>query len=336
MPTININENENEISSSVNLPEEQESVTNKKTFTFSALGEIMLGNIDNTSYVLPFASISDIAKDADYTFTSMGTNIVDIDNIENAKSKYVVTKNILKSFNILGIDGVNIANDHIMDFSSKVLDKTKQILSNNDLDVIGLQDDVIYAEHDGIKIAFIGVCNEAIGSYSKYTTAGIWMYDDYMQKIKEAITKAEQKANTVVLITHLGNENSHIVTDVMSWFYHELIDAGADMVLGAHALGVYPIEIYKGKPIIYSLGYLFADTDYEIGKKSGVFKFTIDVEGTVTNMEVTPTYITENGVEKYMEYDSKGATEFLEYISSTSNKYSYNAVIKDGKLNITF
>lgn len=291
---------------------------NEKTFTFTALGEIMMGEMD-TSYVLSFKDVAELTSSSDYTFTSLTTNVVDLEEIEEPISKYIVTKNILKAFTALGVDGVNIASDHMLDFGTNIFKGTKEILSDAKLDVIGVQDDIIYAEHNGIKLAFIGVSNEIIGSYSDFIDAGVWVYDDYMVKIKEGIKKAQDTADTVIVITHLGSENKHVETDVMTWFYHELVNAGADLVLGNHALGVYPIEIYNGTPIIYSLGYFMHDTEYEIGKKSGIFNFTVNIDGEIESLEFTPTYITENGVKLYAEYDYESAVEFMEYVGNESN-----------------
>lgn len=328
------NEDKQETAGNPKIEKDEEITKPDKEFTFVALGEIMMGQFatqEDFSYAIPFVNVSEYAKDADYTFASLATNIIDLDVIENATSKYIVTKDITRAFTALGVDGINIATDHIMDFSTKVFTETKNILNNSDIDIMGLQDDIIYAKKDGIKVAFIAVCNEVIGSYSKYINAGISMYDDYMVKIKANISKAKQNADTVVLITHLGSENSHEVMSVMSWFYKELIKAGADMVLGNHALGVYPIEIYNGKPIIYSLGYLMGDTDYEIGKKSGIFKFTVDVEGNINKLEITPTYIDGDDVLIYTEYNLEDAIEFMKYISTNSEKQGFSANIENNK-----
>lgn len=43
---------------------------------------------------------------------------------------------------------------------------------------------------------------------------------------------------------------------------HAAIDAGADMILGHHAHILKPIEVYKGKPIIYSMGNFVFDCSY--------------------------------------------------------------------------
>ena len=311
------NEKNNDFNSNTNL--KNDTKAEEKCFSLIALGEIMMGNVDSKNYSLSFKDVSELAKDADYTVTSLTTNIVDLEKIEDPKSKYIVNKNILKAFNALGVDGVNVASDHMLDFGKNIFNGTTSILTEAKLDIVGIQDDIIYAEHDGIKVALIGVSNEIIGSYSNFTAAKIWVYDNYMIKIKEAIKKAKESADTVVLITHLGSENSHEVTSVMEWFYHELVNAGADLVLGNHALGVYPIEIYKGTPIIYSLGYFMHDTSYDVGKKSGIFKFTIDVEGKIKSLEFTPTYITESEVKLYSEYNKEEALKFMKYVGNYSN-----------------
>lgn len=313
---------------------DDKSAQEDKTFTFTALGEIMMGGI-NTSYSLAFKDVAEMAGNSDYTFTSLTTNVVDLEKIEEPKSKYVVTKNILKAFTALGIDGVNVASDHMLDFGVNVFEGTKGILKEARLDVIGLQDDIIYAEHNGIKIAFIGVTNEIIGSYSEFIDAGVWVYDNYMVKIKEAIRKAQDTADTVVVITHLGSENKHEETSIMTWFYHELVNAGADLVLGNHALGVYPLEIYEGTPIIYSLGYLMHDTDYEMGKKAGIFKFTVNVDGKIQSLEFIPTYIEGDEVKLYAEYDYDSAVKFMKHVAGNGNMLYSTKLSKKGII-ITF
>lgn len=319
----------------VEVYDEEKTEPSKKEFKFTALGEIMMGGVIKDkvayNYMSAFKSLTDVLKDSDYTVANLTTNITSLDKIENPKSKYIVTKKILNALSVLGVDGVNISSDHMLDFGKDVFTETKNILKEDALDVIGLQDSIVYAEHDGIKVAIIGVCNEVIGVQTDYANSEIMTYN--LEKIKSMISEAKNNSNTVIVMTHLGLENSYQVTEIMSWFYKELINSGADMVLGAHALGVYPIEIYKGKPIIYSLGYLMHDTDYAAGKKSGVFNFTIDVDGKITKLEFIPTYI--NAKKQTIlctDYNKEEAEKFLK----TLQKTGVNSNISDGKLIVNF
>ena len=298
----------------------------QKEFTVAFLGELMMGgeigeNLDY-NYMSAFKSIAEYTNHADYTTLNLATNVIDLDKIQNAKSKYIVTKSIENAFNALGVDGINIASDHMMDFGKEVFKDTLSILEQ-DYDLIGLKDTTVYAEHDGIKIAIIGVCNEVIGTEGKYTDAGIMMYN--MKKLKSMISEAKKNVDTVIMLTHLGFENTHTITSIMSWFYRELIKAGADMVLGSHALGLYPVEIYKGKPIIYSMGKLMSDTDYPIGKETGVFTIKINESGSITSLEIVPLYVNaKKQTILYSDYNRKDNDTLLQYLTQNIDEDKYN------------
>lgn len=298
----------------------------QKEFTVAFLGELMMGgeigeNLDY-NYMSAFKSIAEYTNHADYTTLNLATNVIDLDKIQNAKSKYIVTKSIENAFNALGVDGINIASDHMMDFGKEVFKDTLSILEQ-DYDLIGLKDTTVYAEHDGIKIAIIGVCNEVIGTEGKYTDAGIMMYN--MKKLKSMISEAKKNVDTVIMLTHLGFENTHTITSIMSWFYRELIKAGADMVLGSHALGLYPVEIYKGKPIIYSMGKLMSDTDYTIGKETGVFTIKINESGSITSLEIVPLYVNaKKQTILYSDYNRKDNDTLLQYLTQNIDEDKYN------------
>jgi len=318
-----------ETDNKVEIYDEPEIEKAEKEFNLVALGEIMMGgeinkNVDY-NYMLAFKHISEITSKGDYTVAHLGTNVTDLEEIKNPKSKYIVTSKIDNAFSVLGLDGISLATDHMLDFDKTIFEDTKNLLKN-DYDLIGLKNSIIYAENNGVKIAIIGVTNEIIGSSSSYTNAGIMIYN--MSKLKSMIKEAKKNAQSVVMMTHLGYENTHQITNVMKWFYRELIKAGADLVLGSHAIGVFPIEIYKDKPIIYSLGYLMHDTDYEVGKKSGIFNFKFNENGKLAEIKITPTYINaKKQVLLYADYNKNEANEFLKYIAKDLKKYTIENVV---------
>lgn len=326
---MNIDEQPNieETNSSTNIQiyEEIESENEEKTFSIAFLGELMMGGTIgetlNYNYMAAFKNIAEYTSKADYTVVNLATNVIDLKELKDTKSKYIVTKNIDNAFSALGVDGINVASEHMLDFGVGVFKDTVSILEDS-YDLIGLKNKIVYIERDGIKIALIGVCNEVIGTESKYTDAGIMMYN--LKKLQSMIKEAKEKVNTVVLLTHLGFENTHAVTDVMAWFYKELISSGADAVLGSHALGVYPIEIYKGKPIIYSMSNLMSDTDYAKGKESGIFTLKINEKGKLTALEVLPLYVNaKQQTVLYSDYNKKANTELLQYLTKNLEQGKY-------------
>ena len=311
-------------STNIHIYEENNETVEKK-FSVAFLGELMMGgsigeNL-NYNYMSAFKNISEYTSKADYTVVNLATNVIDLKELKDTKSKYIVTKNIENAFSALGIDGINIANDHMLDFGKSVFKDTVNVLEK-DYDLIGLKNKIVYIEKDGIKVALIGVCNEVIGTENEYAEAGIMMYN--LKKLQSMIKEAKEKVNTVILLTHLGLENTHTVTSIMSWFYKELINAGADAVMGSHALGLYPVEIYNGKPIIYSMSNLMSDTDYIIGKESGVFTLNIDEKGKLRSMEILPLYVNaKTQTILYSDYNKQTNSNLLEFLSSKLDKSEY-------------
>jgi len=313
--SVNIYDEEKKPNNNIQIYEEENN-NEKKELTVAFLGELMMGgNIGkslNYNYMAAFKNIAEYTSKADYTSVNLVTNVIDLKKLENPKSKYIVTKSIENAFSALGVDGINLASDHMLDFGKEIFNDTVSILKE-DYDLIGLKDTIVYVEKDGIKIAIIGVCNEVIGTEGAYTEAGIMMYN--MKKIKAMIKEAKKNVNTVVVLTHLGLENTHTVTSIMSWFYKELIDGGADAVLGSHALGLYPVEIYKGKPIVYSMSNLMSDTDYLLGKESGIFTLSVNEKGRITALNIMPLYINaKKQTILYKDYNNDTNAKLLEYL----------------------
>lgn len=301
-------------------------------FSVAFLGELMMGgNIGKEleyNYMSAFKNISEYTSKADYTVLNLATNIIDLKELKDTKSKYIVNRNIENAFSALGVDGINIASDHMLDFGKNVFKDTVKLLEQ-DYDLVGLKNTIVYVEHEGIKIGIIGVCNEVIGTEGQYTDAGIMMYN--LKQLQSMIKEAKKKVNTVVLLTHLGLENTHTVTDIMSWFYKELVDAGADAILGSHALGVYPVEIYKNKPIIYSLGNLMNDTDYVLGKESGIFTLNINKDGKLESLEILPLYVNaKKQTILYSDYNKEANNNLLKYLTKKLDTEKFK--ISDNKL----
>jgi len=79
--------------------------------------------------------------------------------------------------------------------------------------------------------------------------------------ILDSITTAKRTHDLVAFSIHAhetaGLADSTVPADFLPLLFHKAIDAGADVVIrhGPHELN--GIEIYKGKPIFYSLGSLF-------------------------------------------------------------------------------
>lgn len=100
------------------------------------MGGKVTTNLDY-NYLMAFKNIYDLTKKADFTYANLSTNITNLDKIEDAKTNYLVTKNILSAFNALGLDALSIANDHITDYPSEIIKNTESLLEENSIYVAG-------------------------------------------------------------------------------------------------------------------------------------------------------------------------------------------------------
>ena len=80
-----------------------------------------------------------------------------------------------------------------------------------------------------------------------------WLEDKY---VLAGIAEARERlhADFVVLFLHWGTESESEPDPLQKQQARRFIDAGADAIVGAHPHVIQPVEWYRGKPILYSLG----------------------------------------------------------------------------------
>ena len=332
----NIDEETTEKEVFANISEEKKETSG---ISLNILGEIMMGgkvgsNL-NYNYSEGIKEIYSLARISDFTYANFSTNITNLEAIQNPKSKYIVTKNITGALEALGLDAVTIASDHIIDFPSDVLKSTISTLESSNIFVAGRENTPVYFEKDGKKIAIISTNSVIIGTAKNYTNNEISVYTK--DNLKKNIEEAKEAADIVIADIHWGRDTTYGVTNQMREIAKGAIDSGADMVIGSHALGVYPITKYKDKPIIYSTGYLMTDLDYTVAKEGFIFTIEVNKDMKITSLEMTPTYIFDKKqVMLYNEYDSEKSNEYLKQFNNWNVENGFDSKILNNKIVINF
>lgn len=304
------------------------------------LGEIMMGGeVTKTldyNYLMSFKHVYNLTKKSDFTYTNLSTNITNLDSIEDAKSKYLVNKNILSALNALGVDAVSIASDHIVDFSESVISNTEKLLENNSIFVAGKKDMPVYFEKDGKRIAIVSTNSVILGTKNVYDKNGISVYDD--ANLKKNIEEAKKMSDFVIVDVHWGRGEAYFgVTDLMWQISRYAIDVGADLVMGTHNIGIKPIEIYNGKPIIYTTGYFMSDLEYEEAKMSYMFDLKFNDEVRLKEIQMTPIYINDlKETLLFTEYNQADANQNMADLNYLMNENGVNSEIKENKIFVEF
>ena len=303
------------------------------------LGEIMMGGeiSENLSYSYAgaFKNVYNITRNADFTYANFSTNITSLDKIENPKSKYIVTKEILNATKALGIDSVSIASDHIIDFPSEIIKNTINMFENEKIFVAGRENMPVYFQKGEKKIAIVSTTAIINGTASLYNNEGISTYtkDNLIKNIKEA----KSSADFVIADIHWGKEYEYGVTDQMREITSVATSNGADLVIGTHALGVYPIVKYNNIPVIFSLGYFIGDSDLYLGKESYIFNIKISKESKLEELEMIPIYINnKKEVLLYNEFDEEKCKEVLEQYNKWNIENGLDSKIEDSCIKIKF
>lgn len=167
--------------------------------------------------------------------------------------------NLLKE---MGVDVVKLANNHSFDYGSQSLLDTLDTLDNADIRYFGAGRNLeeammpVYMEVDGKTIAFVGASRAEKNIMTPQATENepgiLRCYDTEL--FVETIKEAKKNADFVLAYVHWGTEYSHQLEDVQLTTGKEYLDAGADVIIGAHSHCLQGMEYYGEKPIIYSLG----------------------------------------------------------------------------------
>ena len=172
----------------------------------------------------------------------------------------------------LKVDALTLANNHIMDQGVDGYNKTVGMLDGFSLIGAGTWDEAYclkVIETDGFKVGLINLCEMQFGMLADEWTQG----DDVVgcawvnhKRVNQLITESKRRVDCLVAIVHAGVEMTDVPLPEWRDRYREMIELGCDAVIAHHTHTVQGYEIYKEKPIAYSLGnFCFSDISETCG-----------------------------------------------------------------------
>jgi poly-gamma-glutamate synthesis protein (capsule biosynthesis protein) len=173
-------------------------------------------------------------------------------------------------------DACALANNHVLDFGYDGLLDTLRTLTDSRIDGVGAGLDLEQAQRpvvaelpDGgrVVIASCGMASSGIPPSWAATgdRPGVAfipdMSDRTADRVANRVLAAKRQGDITIVSLHWGSNWGYDVDDAQVRFAHRIIDAGVDVVHGHSSHHPRPIEIYRGKLILYGCG----DTidDYE-------------------------------------------------------------------------
>lgn len=209
--------------------------------------------------------LSDRMKDANFCLTNNEFCYSDRgEPMEDKAYTFRAATQNAEYLNDLGIDLAGLANNHVFDYGEEAFLDTLDTLDNIGIPYIGAGRNKneayapYYTDINGTKLAFVAA-SRAEKYYMTPVTDGDYpgiagTYDWETQSFIEEIKEADKNADFVIVYVHWGTEYSTELQESQKELAREYVDAGADVIIGAHAHILQGFEFYNGVPIIYNLG----------------------------------------------------------------------------------
>ncbi|MVO98484.1 CapA family protein [Paenibacillus lutrae] len=270
----------------------------------------------------PFQYVKQEVSKADYAFVNLETSVTnasekDTNQLYNFKSDPVSLRGLKNA----GFDLVSIANNHVLDFGRQGFLDTLDNLKQAGLPYVGGGRN----SEEAYKAKTVKINGATVKylAFSRFIPTPDWFAGPDKPGIAQAydksavlpVIKREQKdCDYLFVYMHWGVEKNHKPEEWQRTFAKEMIDAGADGIIGSHVHVLQGFEYYKGKLIAYSIGnFLFPDYVKDAKADTGLLKLKLK-NGLIT-ADFNPYYIQKDQIIKRdAAYDQKQLS-FLQSIS---------------------
>ncbi len=221
-----------------------------------------------------------------------------------------------------GIDLVNIANNHIFDYGDVGLYDTIAYLDSGGIGHVGAGKNTrmarkpFFTSISGKSITFLGYYEGGEAPSATFRRAGVAKREIELIHSDIRALKKSHSADFIVVNLHWGVEKADRPERWQIEFARQVIDAGADAVIGHHPHVLQGIEKYKSGVIVYSLGNLIFGGNSRSTYTTGLFEIRLTNQGP--DYKFIPVAV-ENW--KARELTGKDADEVLQSVKNLSDLF---------------
>ncbi|BBX74945.1 CapA family protein [Mycobacterium shinjukuense] len=244
----------------------------------------------------------------------------------------------LPALTALRPDVCALANNHILDFGYRGLTDTVSALTGAGIQGVGAGADVLTA----CRPAVVTVHREhrvMIGSAAMTSSGvpeswaahrdrpGVWLIRDPWRRdaaddVAARLLAGKRRGDVAIVSVHWGSNWGYAIPPGDIAFAHRLIDAGIDIVHGHSSHHPRPIEIYRGKPILYGCGDVIDDYEgiggHESFRSDLRLLYVISTDpagGQLISLQMIPLRVRRMRLERASKADAEWLRGTLEHIS---------------------
>lgn len=252
------------------------------TTTILLVGDVLLSRnvgakIDAAKDVaLPFAQLQNLLSRSDIAFGNLECPLSDSTVPIRQGLVFRCLTRYVAGLVTAGFDVLGTANNHAFDQGRDQLAFTTDYLKSQNILAAGTGQDFGQAhtaqvlKRNNILYGFLSYSYSAHNDGQRSTDPQIATMDN-LEALKNDIWAARgHTADVIIVNMHAGTEYTRAPNAEQIAFAHAAIDTGADVVVGEHPHWIQDIEIYKGRPIFYSLGNFVFDQAWSEATSEGL------------------------------------------------------------------
>jgi poly-gamma-glutamate synthesis protein (capsule biosynthesis protein) len=173
-----------------------------------------------------------------------------------------------------GFDVLGLANNHTLDYGHEALEETLRLSEDSGLSTLGAgateadaRRGLIVDFDGGPKVGLLAYMQgyrglKSSGWFAEGDAPGLALASK--ANLRQDIRRLRERADVIVVQLHFGL-NYKPITRVQEGLARAAVRAGADLVIGHHPHIVQAMEVYRGKPILYSVGNFIFSTPGRFG-----------------------------------------------------------------------
>jgi poly-gamma-glutamate capsule biosynthesis protein CapA/YwtB (metallophosphatase superfamily) len=234
------------------------------------------------------------------------------------------------------IDVCALANNHVLDYDYAGLEETLETLHAAGVKTAGVGRNLSEAQRPAIvdlaggRVVVLSVGTETSGIPPAWAAAERRAGVDFLPDLSDGtasavadrVRRATRPGDVAIVSIHWGSNWGHAVPDAHVRFAHRLVDGGVDLVHGHSSHHPRPIEVYRGKLVLYGCGDFIDDYEgiggHEEFRADLAIMYFASVEastGRLTALRMTPMQIRRMRLNRASPADAEWFRRTLDRVS---------------------
>ncbi|MBW2734218.1 MAG: CapA family protein [Deltaproteobacteria bacterium] len=309
----------------------------------TALTDAALPTLRAQGYEYALSPTLQLMRESDLSVVNLETAVSRQDTPFPLYKRYVYRMEplALEALRWAGVDAVSLANNHIKDHDQQGIVATLGHLSEAGIVGFGAGLDakeayrgVVY-QLRGTRVGLLSYLEDS-PMHSVYMQSFAWGWRPGCARLEAAqlyrdIARMRQHADVVIAVVHWGRGYAGI-TALQQGYARLLVDAGADAVVGHHPHVHHAVGLYRGRPVLYSLGnYAFGTPGRSWLRHGLVGRFVIK-EKKLKRVEIVPLLIQNRMVHfKPEPLVGQESATMLRELAKISHEYGARLTVEEGR-----